>query len=120
MKVRFTPRAIEDLHGIADYIAVKSPRGSLSVELALLKTIDEHADFPMLGLEEKELEVRRLLVPKYPYAISITASKAMRFGLFIFGTAGASPWRVAMFERSMEFMAETQKLIGISLEGSVG
>ena len=69
MKIHFTRRAVEDLHAIADYITAHSESGAQNVELALLKSIEELSEFPMLGVDEKELGVRKLLVPKYPYAI---------------------------------------------------
>ena len=38
MKVRYSPRAIEDLAGIADYIRERSPKGARSVERAIRST----------------------------------------------------------------------------------
>lgn len=69
MRIRYTRRALLDVNAIAVYIAPHNRRAALSVELAIVGTVNRLVDFPMLGTEEKELDVRRLLVPKYPYAI---------------------------------------------------
>lgn len=69
MKVRFTHRAVDDLIAIADYIWERNRKAALDVASAINMTTDRLADFPMIGTEEKELKARKILVPRYPYAI---------------------------------------------------
>ena len=69
MNVRYTKRALGDLNSIADYIAEHNRKAVSDIEQAISRTADNLADFPMLGIELKELKVRKILVPKSEYAI---------------------------------------------------
>ncbi len=69
MNVRYTKRALGDLNTIADYISEHNRKAALDTEQAISRTADNLADFPMLGIELKELKVRKILVPKSEYAI---------------------------------------------------
>jgi plasmid stabilization system protein ParE len=39
VKVRYSPRAVADLGGIADYLIARSPQGARAVEAAIRTTV---------------------------------------------------------------------------------
>ena len=49
MKVRYTPRARDDLEDILKYISERSPRGARNVQRSIKKTIDLIGRFPLAG-----------------------------------------------------------------------
>lgn len=49
MKVRFTPRARDDLAAILNYLDERSPQGAQSVKRILHKTIEIIGEFPASG-----------------------------------------------------------------------
>ncbi len=49
MKLRFTPRATEDLRAIADYIREVNPAASLRVRSAILGSLQHLVLFPEMG-----------------------------------------------------------------------
>lgn len=67
MTVRFSPRAISDLIGIADYLVPRSPEGAKSVEAAIHRTLELIATFPRAGRVVKQRpNVRVMPVGRYP------------------------------------------------------
>ena len=69
MKLRFTPRAISDLEGIADSLVPKSPQGAARVRAAILKCLQNVVAFPRIGRKQTVENVRKIGVRKYPYLI---------------------------------------------------
>jgi toxin ParE1/3/4 len=68
VKVRFTPRARNDLATILQYIDERSPRGAENMKRAIRRTIEVIGEFPE-GRLAGEQAVRVLPVGRYPYLI---------------------------------------------------
>jgi len=49
MKLRFTPRAIENIVAIADYIRVRNPAASLRVRAVIYESLQQLILFPRSG-----------------------------------------------------------------------
>jgi toxin ParE1/3/4 len=75
MKVRYSPRATDDLIAIADYLTERSPSGARNVEAALRKTIGLLSEFSGGGgtLTQRP-SVRVIPLARYPYLIFYTAT----------------------------------------------
>jgi len=69
MKLRFTPRATQDLLDIADYIRQRSPNASLRVRAAILDSLQDLVLFPEAGRRQTIEGVRKLVTRKYSYLI---------------------------------------------------
>ncbi len=69
MKLRFTTRSIADIEAIADYIKARDPKAALKVEQAIATSIGHLCEHPNLGVERRNLGVRALAMPRYPYTI---------------------------------------------------
>jgi plasmid stabilization system protein ParE len=69
MKVRYTPRARDDLEAIVSYIERHSPQGARNVMRAMQKTIELIGQFPHSGRLAGEQGTRVLPVGRYPYLI---------------------------------------------------
>lgn len=69
MKLRFTPRAANDLSEIADYIRVENPHAALRVRAAILESVELLAQFPEIGRLQSVEGVRKIVARKYPYLI---------------------------------------------------
>ena len=72
MKLRFTPRAAQDLAEIADYIREHSPPAALRVRAAILELLQSLILFPHVGRQQKVEGVRKLLTRHYPYLVYYT------------------------------------------------
>jgi toxin ParE1/3/4 len=69
MKLRFTPRATQDLVDIADYIREGSPNASLRVRAAILDFLQDIVLFPEAGRRQTVEGVRKFVSRKYSYLI---------------------------------------------------
>lgn len=69
MKLRFTPRATQDLAAIANYIREHNPRAAGRVRAAILDSIQNLLIFPEIGRRQKIEGVRKLVTRKYPYFV---------------------------------------------------
>jgi len=70
MRVRYTRRALGDLHAIYSYIAADNPKAARAVELAIRRTADLVGDFPHLGAQTaRSPEFRGIKAGRYPYRI---------------------------------------------------
>ncbi len=67
MKLRFTPRATQDLIEIADFIRERNPQASLHVRAAILESLQSLLVFPEAGRRQKLGGVRKLVTRKYAY-----------------------------------------------------
>ena len=69
MKLRFTPRATQDLLDIADYIRERNPNASLRVRAAILNSLQDLVLFPEAGRRQTIQGVRKFVTTKYSYLI---------------------------------------------------
>jgi plasmid stabilization system protein ParE len=69
MIVRCTRRAQGDLAKILNYLDARSPRGALSVRLAIKRTIDTIGKNPNIGHLTPKGALRDAPVGRYPYLI---------------------------------------------------
>lgn len=73
MKLRFTPRATQDLVAIADFIRVRRPAAAGRVRAAILRSLQILTLFPQAGHVQSTEDVRKLVVPRYPYLVYYVA-----------------------------------------------
>lgn len=69
MKARYTPRAVADLAGIADYIRQFSQVGAPKVRDEILRTIEMLKRFPYSGSRTNTEPARKAVVRRYPYIV---------------------------------------------------
>lgn len=69
MRIRFTPRAVQDLFDIAEYIRKRNPTAALRVRAAILESLQHLAMFPRVGRRQNVEAVRKLLTRRYPYLV---------------------------------------------------
>lgn len=74
MKVRFAPRAAQDLVGIADYIRAENPQAAERVRASILESLEVLSAFPALGRRQSVEGVRKLVTRKYRYLVYYTAN----------------------------------------------
>jgi plasmid stabilization system protein ParE len=72
MKLRFTPRAAQDIADIADYILERNPQAALRVRGAILEALQNLALFPKAGREQTMSNVRKLVTRPYAYLVYYT------------------------------------------------
>ncbi len=63
MKLRFTPRALENLEVISSYLRSKNPAASLHVRAAIYESLQSLILFPRLGRPQKAKGIRKLVIP---------------------------------------------------------
>jgi toxin ParE1/3/4 len=66
MIVRYTRRAQGDLAKILNYLDERSPRGALSLKLAIKRTIDTIGQTPEIGHSATRGAIRGMPVGRYP------------------------------------------------------
>ncbi len=69
MKLRFTPRATQDIVEIADYIRQHNPDAAERVRAVLLDALQTLVRFPRLGRAQAVEGVRKLVTRRYAYVI---------------------------------------------------
>jgi toxin ParE1/3/4 len=69
MKVRYSPRAIQDLDSIRRYIARDNPDAAWVVASFIKRSISYLEDWPHSGRATDKENVRRLVVGNYPYVV---------------------------------------------------
>jgi toxin ParE1/3/4 len=68
--VHWSPRALQDLSAIRDYLGERSPRGAKSVGRRIATTIDTIALLPGAGRSLRSRpDIRVMPIGKYPYCI---------------------------------------------------
>jgi plasmid stabilization system protein ParE len=72
MRLRFTPRAIENLTELADYIRAQNPVGARHVQADILDSLCTVVVFPKIGRRQTLEGVRKLVSRKYSYLIYYT------------------------------------------------
>lgn len=76
MKLRFTPRAAQDLTGIDDYIREHNPAAAMAVRAAILDALQNLVLFPDIGRLQTIEGVRKLVVRKFPYLVYYVVDEA--------------------------------------------
>ena len=75
MKLRFTPRAAQDLAGIADFIRARNPAAALRVRATILNSLQNLVLFPEVGRRQTVKGVRKFVTRKYPYLVYYTVDQ---------------------------------------------
>jgi plasmid stabilization system protein ParE len=76
MKLRFTPRATQDLVAIADYLRAHNPVAAQNVRAAILHSLQTLVLFPEVGRRQIVPGVRKFVTRKYPYLVYYTLDEA--------------------------------------------
>ena len=76
MKLRFTPRAAQDIAAIADYIRARNPGAAQRVRAAILHSLQNLVSFQHVGRAQAVAGVRKLVTRKYPYLVYYTVDEA--------------------------------------------
>jgi len=76
MKLRFTPRATQDLTAIGDYIRSKNPAAAVRVRAAILETLQMLTRFPGAGRAQTVEGVRKIVTRRYPYIVYYSIDQA--------------------------------------------
>jgi toxin ParE1/3/4 len=69
MKLRFTPRAVENVYDIADFIRERSPTAAQNVRDAIYQSLQHLILFPRAGRPQAIEGGRKLVTRKYSYLI---------------------------------------------------
>ena len=72
MKLRFTPRAVEDICELADYIREKNLAASERVRATIYESLQTLLLFPKVGRPQTTQGVRKLVTRKYSYLVYYT------------------------------------------------
>ena len=72
MKLRFTPRAVENITAIADYIRERNPAGAQRVRAAIYESLQDLILFPNVGRLQQTEGVRKFVTRKYAYIVYYT------------------------------------------------
>ena len=75
MKLRFTPRALENISAIADYIRFRNPAAG-AVRSAIYESLQDLILFPQVGRLQQTQGVRKFVTPRYAYLIYYTVDDA--------------------------------------------
>jgi toxin ParE1/3/4 len=67
MRVRYAPRARDDLDQIYSYLNQRSPAAATAVLRKIRDRVDELADLPLIGPVTEIPGVRGLSIVRYPY-----------------------------------------------------
>ncbi|MDP3646129.1 MAG: type II toxin-antitoxin system RelE/ParE family toxin [bacterium] len=69
MRVRYSPRSIQDLDDIRDYISKDNPDAAWIVASFIRRSIRFLEEWPYHGRATEKENVRRLVVTNYPYVV---------------------------------------------------
>jgi toxin ParE1/3/4 len=76
MKLRFTPRALENIAAIADYIQAHNPAAAQRVRAAIYESLQDLILFPLVGRLQQTEGVRKFVTRRYAYLIYYTVEEA--------------------------------------------
>jgi toxin ParE1/3/4 len=76
MKLRFTPRAAQDLVAIADYLNARSSHAAQHVRPTILRSLQNLILFPQVGRAQSVEGVRKLVTRRYPYLVYYAVDEA--------------------------------------------
>lgn len=74
MKLRFTPRAVQDIVEIADYIRQHNPEAAERVRASILDALQTLVRFSRLGRAQALEGVRKLVTRRYAYVVYYAVS----------------------------------------------
>ena len=77
MKLRFTPRAVEDIAAIADCIREHSPAASQQVRAVIYGSLQDLLLVPRAGRIQQTEGVRKFVTRKYAYLVYYTVDDAV-------------------------------------------
>ena len=63
------PSGLADLNSILNYIAFRSPQGSIRVQTRIKQTVDLLLIYPRMGIRTDDPTVRRVTTSPYPYLV---------------------------------------------------
>jgi toxin ParE1/3/4 len=69
VRVRLTRPAFEDLTGILDYLAARSPQAARGLASRVDGMLARLSDQPRIGMRTNDPAVRRLVLTPYPYLV---------------------------------------------------
>lgn len=72
MRLRFTPRATDNIRSIAEYIHARNPAAAQRVRAAIYESLQNLVLFPRAGRLQKTEGVRKFVTRKYAYLIYYT------------------------------------------------
>jgi toxin ParE1/3/4 len=72
MKLRFTPRAVENITAIADYVREYNPAAAKRVREAVYESLQNLILFPQVGRPQRTRGVRKFVTRKYNYLVYYT------------------------------------------------
>ena len=76
MKLRFTPRSIENINSASDYLHARNPSAAERVLADIYRSLERLLVFPRAGHIQHVPGVRKLVTPKYSYLIYYTLNDA--------------------------------------------
>src|SRR5258708_539208 len=76
MKLRFTPRAVENIIAIADYIRERNPAAAERVRSAIYESLQDLILFRHVGRPQQAPGVRKFITRKYAYFVYYTVDDA--------------------------------------------
>jgi plasmid stabilization system protein ParE len=72
MKLRFTPRALQNITEVAEYLHARNPAAAERVRAAIYDSVKNLILFPHVGQLQHIPTVRRIVTKKYRYLIYYT------------------------------------------------
>jgi len=78
MKLRFTPRAVENIVSIADYLRARNPAAAQRVRAAIYESLQNLILFPHAGRPQQTQGVRKFVTRKYAYLVYYTVDDAAK------------------------------------------
>jgi toxin ParE1/3/4 len=76
MKLRFTPRALENVAHIADYLHARNPSAAQRVRDDIYDGLQNLILFPQIGRTQQTKGVRKLVTRRFAYLIYYTVDTA--------------------------------------------
>jgi toxin ParE1/3/4 len=76
MKLRFTPRALENVVTIADYIRARNPAAAQRVRAAIYESLQNLILFPHAGRLQQTEGIRKFVTRRYAYLVYYTVDDA--------------------------------------------
>ena len=78
MKLQFTPRAVENIVAIADYLQARNPAAAQRVRAAIYESLQNLILFPHAGRPQQTQGVRKFVTRKYAYLVYYTVDDAAK------------------------------------------
>jgi len=75
MRLRFTPRAAQDLIEIAEYLRERNPAAATGVRDAILRSVQTLSLFPEIGRKQSVEGIRKLVTRGFPYLIYYNSNR---------------------------------------------